>query len=110
MVGETLGSYRIVSEIGSGGMGVVYLAEHALIGRKVAVKLLRADMPAEFVESLLHRSKSGGDAAPLRDWSTSSISVTTPTAARFIVMEFLPVSRSPSASIASRDCRSRSHA
>ena len=45
MIGATLGSYRIVSEIGSGGMGVVYLAEHTLIGRKAAVKLLRSDMP-----------------------------------------------------------------
>ena len=40
MIGATLGSYRIVSEIGSGGMGVVYLAEHLHIGRKFALKLL----------------------------------------------------------------------
>ena len=58
MVGETLGSYRIVSEIGSGGMGVVYLAEHALIGRKVAVKLLRADMPSEYVERFFTEAKA----------------------------------------------------
>ena len=28
MVGQTLRNFRIVSEIGEGGMGVVYLAEH----------------------------------------------------------------------------------
>jgi len=58
MLGETLGSYRIVSEIGSGGMGVVYSAEHTLIGRKVAVKLLRADMPAEYVERFFTEAKA----------------------------------------------------
>src|SRR5262249_43343501 len=43
--GDTIGSYRIVSPIGHGGMGSVYLAERAdgEIEQKVAVKLLRAD-------------------------------------------------------------------
>ncbi len=40
MIGRTLGSYKIVSQLGAGGMGVVYVAEHPLIGRKAAVKLL----------------------------------------------------------------------
>jgi eukaryotic-like serine/threonine-protein kinase len=58
MVGETLGSYRIVSEIGSGGMGVVYLAEHTLLGRKAAVKLLRAELPDEYVERFFNEAKA----------------------------------------------------
>jgi serine/threonine-protein kinase len=58
MIGETLGSYRIVSEIGSGGMGVVYLAEHTLLGRKVAVKLLRAELPEEYVERFFNEAKA----------------------------------------------------
>ena len=40
MIGETLGNYRVLSAIGKGGMGEVFLAEHTLIGRKVAVKVL----------------------------------------------------------------------
>jgi hypothetical protein len=40
MIGETLGNYRIVSKIGKGGMGAVYLAEHAMMARKAAIKVL----------------------------------------------------------------------
>jgi len=42
MIGQTFGSYKLLSEIGRGGMGVVYVAEHTLIGKRVAVKVLRA--------------------------------------------------------------------
>jgi serine/threonine protein kinase len=58
MIGETLGSYRIVSEIGSGGMGVVYLAEHTLLGRKAAVKILRSELPEEYVERFFNEAKA----------------------------------------------------
>jgi serine/threonine-protein kinase len=37
--GQTLGKYRIVSPIGSGGFGTVYLAEDTWIDKKVAIKI-----------------------------------------------------------------------
>jgi serine/threonine-protein kinase len=43
LLGQTLGSYRVLSLIGEGGMGRVYHAEHVLLGRKVALKLLRPE-------------------------------------------------------------------
>lgn len=43
MIGEVVGSYRIVEKIATGGMGVVYKAEHALIGKIAAVKVLRRE-------------------------------------------------------------------
>ena len=38
--GDTLGDYRVLSLLGSGGMGEVYLADDAVHGRQVALKLI----------------------------------------------------------------------
>ena len=43
--GQLLGPYRIVSQIGAGGMGDVYLAEDTRLKRKVALKLLHPYLP-----------------------------------------------------------------
>ena len=47
MVGETVGSYRIERELGTGGMGAVYVARHALLDKLAAVKMLRPKWSAE---------------------------------------------------------------
>jgi len=47
-VGKVLaGRYKMLRVIGSGGMGAVYEAEHALIGRRVAVKILYSQLAGD---------------------------------------------------------------
>jgi serine/threonine protein kinase len=60
-VGTTIdGRYRVESVLGEGGMGVVYLARHKVIDKKVAIKVLRAEMAREkeVTERFLQEAKS----------------------------------------------------
>ena len=53
--------YRIDKLLGEGGMGAVYLAEHVLMRKRVALKLLHADMSGD--EEILGRFKREAQAA-----------------------------------------------
>ncbi|MBC7973978.1 MAG: serine/threonine protein kinase, partial [Myxococcales bacterium] len=58
--GTVLGGYRILGELSSGGMGTVVRAEHLLLGRQAAVKLLRRDLTAnpELVQRFVNEAKA----------------------------------------------------
>ncbi len=47
LVGQLLGSYRVLQVLGRGGMGAVYLAEHPVIKSRVAIKVMHERFAAD---------------------------------------------------------------
>ena len=43
-IGSTVGQYRVLRQIGEGGMGVVFHGEHVVIGRRAAIKILKPEL------------------------------------------------------------------
>src|SRR6266571_4270190 len=61
IVGKQIGHYQVLSCIGRGGMGEVFLAHDTSLGRKVALKLLRSDFTR--IEERLRRFQQEARAA-----------------------------------------------
>src|SRR5256712_10133620 len=59
-VGTKLGRYEIRSKIGEGGMGEVYLAQDTKLDRKVALKILPAELASnrDRMERFIREAKS----------------------------------------------------
>ncbi len=91
MVGlELAGRYRILRRIGEGGMGLVYEAEHAVIEKRVAIKVLREDFSKkpEVVERFRQEAKSASRIGHENIIDISDFGET-PQGQGYFVMEFL---------------------
>jgi serine/threonine protein kinase len=83
MIGQVISQYRIVGEIGRGAMGVVYLAEHIVLGRRVAIKTSNSS-PGRFLrEARAASALSHPNIATIHDYGETGDG--TP----FIVMEYV---------------------
>jgi tRNA A-37 threonylcarbamoyl transferase component Bud32 len=88
--GQAIGNYRILNKIGTGGMGAVYLAEHPLIGKRVALKVIHRelasnrDVVSRFFQEARAVNKIGNEhIVEIHDFGV------TPDGDHFIIMEYL---------------------
>lgn len=80
LTGSVLGGkYRIGRKIGSGGIGVVYAAEHTTLGHEVAVKVLRGAA-----------AKDGGEIARLRREAYIQVHIEHPNVVRVFDLDQMP--------------------
>ncbi len=73
------GKFRIGRKIGSGGIGVVYAAEHVSLGHEVAIKVLRGAA-----------ARDGGEIARLRREAYIQVHVDHPNVARVLDLDQMP--------------------
>jgi serine/threonine protein kinase len=67
-----LGSYRLRRRLGAGGMGEVYFAEHTLLGRPCALKLIRPEHAGD-PRNLVSFEREVRATASLTNWNTVQI-------------------------------------
>jgi eukaryotic-like serine/threonine-protein kinase len=88
---KQLGQYRLKQKLGSGGMGDVYLAEHQMLKRPCAVKVIRPDRAGD-PKMLARFEREVRATAKLSHWNSIDIYDYGHTAdgTFYYVMEFLP--------------------
>ena len=88
--GQSIGNYRILNKIGTGGMGAVYLAEHPLIGKRVALKVIHRELASnrEVVQRFFQEAKAVNKIGSEHIVEIHDFGVT-PEGDHFYIMEFL---------------------
>ncbi|HEU0034213.1 MAG TPA: protein kinase [Kofleriaceae bacterium] len=88
--GQSIGSYRILQKIGTGGMGAVYVAEHPLIGKKVALKVIHRELAGnrEVVQRFFQEAKAVNTIGNEHIVEIHDFGVT-PDGDHFYIMEYL---------------------
>ena len=84
-----LGSYRVLKELGAGGMGVVFLAEDPQLRRQVALKVMRPDLAAVPLARERFLREARAMAAVKHDHIITIFLVSEEQGLPFLAMEFL---------------------
>jgi serine/threonine protein kinase/regulator of sirC expression with transglutaminase-like and TPR domain len=89
MIGQTISHYRILSTLGKGGMGTVYVAEDVLLGRRVAIKSLTVTPHRQHYRMRFLREARAASSLHHPNIATIYDYGETPDGAPFIVMELV---------------------
>jgi len=94
LIGRRIGNYEIKAQIGEGGMGTVYLGEHPLIGKRVAIKVLLEELVAkpDVVSRFFNEAKAVNDIGHLNIVDVVDFGKTTGERGEevvYFIMEFL---------------------
>ncbi|MGI9457290.1 MAG: serine/threonine protein kinase [Aeoliella sp.] len=88
---KQLGQYRLKQKLGAGGMGEVYLAEHEMMKRPCAIKLIKPDKTGD-PRVLARFEREVRSTAKLSHWNSIDVFDygNTPDGTFYYVMEYLP--------------------
>ncbi|HSF18639.1 MAG TPA: protein kinase [Vicinamibacteria bacterium] len=89
MIGRTLSHYRILDEIGRGGMGAVYRARDTKLDRDVAIKVLPFDLMADEMRRLRFVQEAKAAAAIHNPHVATIHEIDEADGVHFLVMEFI---------------------
>ncbi|MBL8862353.1 MAG: serine/threonine protein kinase [Planctomycetes bacterium] len=104
---ESLGSYRILARLGAGGMGIVYEAEDARLGRRVALKVVRPEL-AGSPDTLARFEREARAIARLRHPNIVTVfEAGEERGVPFLAMEFVPGASLDARFAQARSARSR---
>src|SRR6185503_19217270 len=91
LTGQVLsGRYRIIAKLGEGAMGAVYLGEHLKIGRRDAIKVLRAGIAGD-AEAIARFTRGARNVSAIRHPNVCTIYDFSDTAdgQQFLAMEYV---------------------
>ncbi len=86
-----IGGFEVISVLGEGGMGVVYLARQPVVQRLVALKVMMPDLArdAEFVARFVREAQAAGALAHPNLVGVVAAGVDTPTRSPFMALEYV---------------------
>lgn len=92
---KKIGRYEIISEIGRGAMGVVYLAKDPVIDRQLAIKTIRLmglmkDENEEFLKRFYQEAKAAGNLSHPSIVTVHDAGFDKDTEMHYLVMEYIP--------------------